>query len=111
MSEQVAAAKRAGKPNTLLILVSLTLASMVLWQAPIASWILGPVGIFVTTLHEMSHALVCIATGGTVSGLTIVPDSSGHGGVTLCKGGNPFLYVQAGYLGTAFWGCLFIILG
>ncbi len=72
---------------------------------------LGPINIFTTLVHEMGHALVCLATGGQVGGLTIVADGAGHGGLTLCTGGNPFLYTQSGYLGAAFFGCLLVVLG
>ena len=43
-----------------------------------------------------------------MAGLTIVSDGQGHGGLTWCRGGIPLVYLQAGYLGTALWGCLFI---
>ena len=59
----------------------------------------------------MGHALACLATGGTVSGMTIVSDGGGHGGLTFCSGGIPFIYTQTGYLGAAFFGCLLIFLG
>lgn len=70
-----------------------------------------PIKILVTCVHELGHALVCLATGGAVSSLTIVPDNHGHGGLTFCQGGNPFFYSQAGYLGSAFFGCLLIAIG
>jgi hypothetical protein len=62
-------------------------------------------------VHELGHALACLLTGGSVSGLTIVADGAGHGGLTFCRGGNAFIYTQTGYLGAAFFGCLLIALG
>src|SRR5271155_703782 len=111
MRQPVTLVKQAPKPASLSGLITLTVLSILLWHAPFVDTLLGPVRIFITTLHELSHALVCVATGGSVSGLTIVSDNAGHGGATMCSGGNPFLYIQAGYLGTALWGCLFIVLG
>ncbi|MBI4532308.1 MAG: M50 family metallopeptidase [Candidatus Melainabacteria bacterium] len=102
--------KRSTKPS-LGLFIFLTVASLLLWNAPVVSWMLGPIKTFVTTLHELGHAFVCIATGGTVNALTIVSDTQGHAGLTMCKGGMPFFYTQAGYLGTALMGCLFIFLG
>jgi len=93
------------------LLVLATALSLVLWNVPIFNWLLGPISVFVTTLHELSHAIACLATGGHVSGLTIVDDNQGHGGLTFCVGGIPFIYTQAGYLGTAIFGCLFLLIG
>ncbi|MBX9880104.1 MAG: M50 family metallopeptidase [Candidatus Obscuribacterales bacterium] len=93
------------------LLVLATALSLVLWNVPVFNWILGPISVFVTTLHELGHAIACLATGGQVSGLTIVSDNQGHGGLTFCSGGIPFIYTQAGYLGTAVFGCIFLLLG
>ncbi len=84
--------------------------SLVFAQAPIVSWVLAPVTQFTTMVHELGHATACLATGGQVTGLTIVSDGSGHGGLTNCLGGNPFLYTQTGYLGTAVFGSFLIFL-
>lgn len=97
-----------GKPKHLLTLSLVLFASVLLAHIPYVNWIFGPINTFVTAVHEMSHALVCLITGGQVSGLTIVSDGHGHGGLTFCHGGMPFFYSQAGYLGTTFFGCLLI---
>lgn len=89
----------------------ITILSLFLYNAPIVGLLLSPISTFATMVHEMSHAIVCLLTGGTVSGMTIVSDGSGHGGLTFCRGGWPFLYTQAGYLGAAVFGCLLIFLG
>jgi hypothetical protein len=102
---------KPANPSTLWTLVGLTVFSLICWDMPYVSWILSPIKILVTCVHELGHALVCLATGGTVSGLTIVPDNHGHGGLTFCRGGNPFFYSPAGYLGSAFFGCLLIAIG
>lgn len=100
-----------GSAGSIWLLVLATGLSLVLWNFPLFDWFLGPIDVFVTTLHEISHAIACLATGGQVSGLTIVNDNQGHGGLTFCDGGIPFIYLQAGYLGTAIFGCLFLLLG
>jgi hypothetical protein len=87
-----------------------TVVSVLLSHMPALSWLFAPVNLFTTAVHEMGHALVCLSTGGTVSGLTIVSDGSGHGGLTFCQGGLPFFYAQAGYLGAALFGCVLIYL-
>ncbi len=89
----------------------IALLSLVLAQVPLIGLLFLPVTQFTTMVHELSHALVCIATGGYVNGLQIVGDNAGHGGLTYCYNGMPFFYTQAGYLGTAVFGCLLIFLG
>lgn len=89
----------------------ITILSLFLYNAPIVGLLLSPISTFATMVHELSHAFVCILTGGHVSGMTIVSDGSGHGGLTFCQGGMPFFYTQAGYIGAAVFGCLLIFLG
>jgi hypothetical protein len=102
--------KIGSKWSTLGILLVLTALSILFWDNPTAYFFLAPIRIFVTAVHELSHAIVCIATGGSVSGMTIVSDGHGHGGLTFCHGGLPFFYAQAGYLGSAVFGCILIFL-
>ena len=90
---------------------TIALLSVFLSHSPGFSWLFAPINVFTTAVHEMGHALVCIATGGHVAGLTIVGDGAGHGGLTFCQGGIPFFYNQAGYLGAAVFGCILILLG
>ncbi|MBX9940276.1 MAG: M50 family metallopeptidase [Candidatus Obscuribacterales bacterium] len=73
-------------------------------------WLLVPINQFVVTVHEMSHAIVTVLTGGIVTGMTNVSDGAGHGGITQHRGGISFLITQAGYLGQTFFGCLLIYL-
>jgi hypothetical protein len=89
---------------------SCVVLSLVLTNAPVVSWVLAPLTQFTTFVHELGHATACIITGGHVTGLTIVSDGHGHGGLTNCLGGWPFIYAQAGYLGTAMFGALLIYL-
>ncbi len=89
----------------------ITILSLILSQTPGVSWLFLPINQFTTMIHELSHAFVCVLTGGHVAGLTIVGDGAGHGGITSSLGGIQFFIAQAGYLGTAFFGCLLIFLG
>lgn len=70
-----------------------------LWTTPVVY----PLKIFVVLLHEVSHAVAVVATGGTVDSITLDP---GQGGVTYFSGGNAFLALNAGYLGSLLWGAL-----
>lgn len=96
---------------SMFLLCGLALLSLVLMQEPSLSFLLVPLELLDTTLHELGHAIFCIATGGTVHGLTIVSDGEGHAGLTMTSGGIPFIFNQTGYLGTTLFGCLMIALG
>lgn len=93
------------------VVILITVLSLALSDLPLFNVIYSPIEYFTTALHEIGHALACSATGGSVSGLTIVSDGAGHGGLTFCSGGVPFVFSQTGYLGTTFFGCLLLFLG
>lgn len=70
-----------------------------LWYTPFVY----PLKLFVVLLHEISHGLVAVVTGGTIQGIQITPD---QGGLCRCPGGDAFLTLTAGYLGSLLWGGL-----
>jgi hypothetical protein len=74
-----------------------------LWWSPV----IYPLKLFVVLLHETSHALMALATGGRVDRLIITAD---QGGACYCPGGNAFLTLSAGYLGSLLWGALILVL-
>ena len=67
-----------------------------------------PLKVFVVLLHEISHAMVAVATGGTIERIVLDPN---QGGACYCPGGNEFLTLSAGYLGSLAWGGLLIAVG
>ena len=75
----------------------------ILWDTAI----IYPLKIFVVLLHEVSHAAAAVATGGTVERILL---DVNQGGVAYTRGGNAFLILSAGYLGSLLWGALFILL-
>ena len=72
---------------------------LVLWMLPLPN----PVKVLAVTFHEISHALMAVATGGSVFGFAIAPNGAG---VTFGLGGNFFLILTAGYIGSCLWGAL-----
>lgn len=70
-----------------------------LWNTPVVY----PLKIFVVLLHEVSHAVAVVATGGRLDSITLDPL---QGGATYFTGGNAFLALNAGYLGSLLWGGL-----
>jgi hypothetical protein len=63
--------------------------------------ILYPLKLLVVFFHESSHALATILTGGSVKELIINKDQGGH---VLSQGGNRFIILSAGYIGSLLWG-------
>ena len=66
-----------------------------------------PFKLFVVLLHEISHGLAAVLTGGRIAGIEISQDL---GGVCTTVGGWQWLIVMAGYLGSMLWGGLILIL-
>ncbi len=64
-----------------------------------------PLKIFVVLLHEVSHAVAAVATGGRVERIVLDPQ---QGGACYCPGGSAFLTLSAGYLGSMVWGGLLL---
>ncbi|NIR46377.1 MAG: M50 family metallopeptidase [Gemmatimonadetes bacterium] len=73
----------------------------VLWNTPFVY----PIKIFVVLLHEVSHGVMALATGGAIERITI---SAAQGGMCQCSGGSPFLILSAGYLGSLLFGALIL---
>ncbi len=65
------------------------------------SSLLWPLKIFVVLLHELSHLLALVLTGGHPSGFSLSPD---QGGLAWGTGGSRFVVLNAGYLGSLVWG-------
>ena len=74
-----------------------------LWDTPV----IYPLKIFVVMLHEISHGIASLATGGTIDRIVLDPY---QGGACYCGGGNAFLTLSAGYLGSLLWGALLLAL-
>jgi hypothetical protein len=78
------------------------------WNAPLLKHIIYPFKILAVALHEFGHASACILTGGKVVSITVDPD---QGGLTTMRGGNPYITLPAGYIGSLVWGSMMVICG
>lgn len=97
------------KPQVLLLLIA-TVLTVALWFIPYAEYLVYPVRLFVTFIHESSHAMVAVLTGGSVQSLTISSDGSG---VVYSMGSgliSQLLTSSAGYLGATAFGVLLLYL-
>jgi hypothetical protein len=89
------------RSSGLVLLVVATVLIALVGALPFGSMALYPFALFVTLVHESSHALAAVATGGSVAGLSISPDLSG---VTQTVGGLQAVIAPAGYLGATLAG-------
>ncbi len=69
--------------------------------------VMYPLKIFVVFMHEVSHGLAAYLTGGKIVEIEINPQQGGH---ALTKGGNRFLILTAGYLGSLLWGGVILLM-
>ncbi len=90
-------------PRRLWLPLLLGLAALVLWNTFVAY----PFRVFVVFLHEISHGLAAVLTGGRIVSIGL---SVNEGGVCVTQGGSRFLTLSAGYLGSLLWGALFLLL-
>ena len=74
-------------------LIAITALVFLFWD----SVIVLPLKILVVYLHELSHAVAIILTGGSVESFSISPR---QGGLVTARGGNRFISLSAGYLGS-----------
>jgi Peptidase M50B-like len=85
-------------------IILLALAIFVLWSTPV----LYPLRLLIVFFHELSHGLAALTTGGSVVSLTLSPD---EGGLTMTLGGNLFLILSAGYVGSLICGIVLFLFG
>ncbi len=74
---------------------------MVLWNLDGVGLLLYPLRLFVTYVHEASHGLAALMTGGRVIGFSVSANGSG---LATTAGGWPAIILPAGYLGAALFG-------
>ena len=78
------------------------LVAFAIWESPL----LFPLKIFVVLLHEISHGLAAVLTGGAIVSIQLTAD---QGGLCVTRGGSRFLTLSAGYLGSLLFGSLLVL--
>ena len=73
------------------------------WYTPVVY----PVKVFTVVMHEISHGLAALASGGTIVRIDIVPEL---GGVCYTRGGSRLLVLSAGDVGSILWGCAILLM-
>ncbi len=90
------------RKNEILIVFLLLIPVTLLWNT---YWLL-PLKILVVMFHELSHALMTWVTGGSVVSFDV---NLQQGGSVSSSGGNRFLTLNAGYLGSLLFGYLLMV--
>lgn len=85
-----------------LLLCGIFLGLAFLWNTP---WV-SPLKLFVVFLHETSHGLAALVTGGRIEEIRVF---AAEGGRTVTSGGNAFVVTSAGYLGSMLFGVTILI--
>src|SRR5437870_8352137 len=96
------------RPQVKLLLIA-TVITIALWFIPYADYLVYPVRLFVTFVHEGSHVLAGLLTGASVQSLTVAMDGSGE--VYSASNGlfSALLTSSAGYLGATAFGVLLLL--
>ncbi len=101
--------RRADKLELRTLAVAL-LASLLLWNLPFGGLLLYPFKLLATWLHEMSHGLVMILTNTGLERVEIYRDTSGLAHPSSLAGPTAQAFIAAaGYMGTAVWGALLLV--
>jgi hypothetical protein len=82
------------------------LGSILMWLGG-TPWT-APLEILVVFFHESAHALMTLLTGGKVISMQVTVE---RGGEVLSAGGNRFLILSAGYLGSLLIGTGLLVAG
>ena len=89
--------------QALLLLLAVYVCVVLLWET---QWIY-PLKLVVVLLHEISHAIAAVATGGRVIEIQVLQGEAGH---CVTQGGNGPLIYSAGYLGSLAFGVVLLLL-
>lgn len=97
------------QPQLMLLLIA-TVITIALWFIPYAEYLVYPIRLFVTFVHEGSHVLAALLTGGSVESLSVA--SNGSGEVYSVPSGffGSVITSSAGYLGSTAFGVLLLLL-
>jgi hypothetical protein len=90
-----------GKRPSLNGMFGLAAIAFLMWVIPVTQPVLIPLIYLNTHIHEFCHAIIALATGGSVQYIKVFTNGSG---VTPVSGGSLLLIASAGYVGSAISG-------
>lgn len=96
------------------LLIVATIISIGLWLVskyffPSLAYVVYPLQLFATFIHEGSHVLATVLTGNSVQSLTVSPDTSGVVWSESSGWLSQLLISSAGYLGTTAFGTMLLV--
>ncbi len=95
------------RQNEVILVLLIGLMSIILWRVPFIGWVFYPFQLFSTFVHEISHGLAAILTGGEFRRFAVSPDLSG---LAWSAGGWRWVVTSAGYVGCAIFGGILTVL-
>ncbi|MBO0798739.1 MAG: M50 family metallopeptidase [Blastocatellia bacterium] len=93
--------------DSIIFLLGASVLTLIIWSIPTAWFLVYPLRLFVTFIHEGGHALAALITLGSVDRLVIYADASGE---TYTHGGLQIAIASAGYLASAAYGAALLVL-
>ncbi len=85
-----------------IIITLIILLSIFFWN----SFLIFPIKLFVVLLHEISHGIIGVITGGAIQNIEV---NLTLGGNCNIAGGNSIIIAFSGYIGSLIWGSLLFI--
>ncbi|HKX32167.1 MAG TPA: M50 family metallopeptidase [Blastocatellia bacterium] len=93
--------------DSTIFLIAASAVTILISFIPLAEFVVYPLRLFVTFIHESGHALAALGTFGEVDGLAIYADASGE---TYTRGGYQPAIASAGYLMSTAYGASLLVL-
>lgn len=84
-------------------LILITGLVFVLWSTPVVF----PLKVLVVFMHELSHGLAAVITGGSIEAISLSAQEGGH---AITRGGNGFVILSSGYVGSLLLGVLLLLI-
>lgn len=100
------------KPQMYMLLVAVGVSIalwLISWFIPFTSYLVYPLQLFATFVHEGSHVLAAVLTGSEVQSLSVSPDASGVVWSVPSGWLAALLISSAGYLGTTAFGTALLV--
>ena len=97
------------RPQLKTLLIA-TILSIGLWFIPYAEYLVYPIRLFVTFIHEGAHVLAALITNSGVFSMTVSPDTSGAVLAAPQTTLASLLISSAGYVGASAFGVLLLVL-
>ena len=66
-----------------------------------------PLKILVVFMHELSHGLAAVLTGGSIEEISLSAQEGGH---AITRGGSRFIILSAGYVGSLLFGVALLLM-